>query len=110
MKSSGDKLFLMPYSDIQSVFETLFLEKYNSFFENVQATASFRIHTVKLGYMRVHEKGNVREGELIPVWDFFGEETISYDQTEPYVEAGPYKSLLTINAVDGTVVDRSLGY
>ena len=100
----------MPYSDIQSVFETLFLEKYNSFFENVQATASFRIHTVKLGYMRVHEKGNVREGELIPVWDFFGEETISYDQTEPYVEAGPYKSLLTINAVDGTVVDRSLGY
>lgn len=60
----------MPYSDIQSVFETLFLEKYNSFFENVQATASFQIHTVKLGYMRVHEKGNVEEGELIPVWDF----------------------------------------
>ena len=110
MKRSGDKLFLMPYSDIQSVFETLFLEKYNSFFENVQATASFRIHTVKLGYMRVHERGNVEEGELIPVWDFFGEETISYDQTEPYVEAGPYKSLLTINAVDATVIDRSLGY
>ena len=76
----------------------------------MQATASFQIRTVKLGYMRVHEKGNVREGELIPVWDFFGEETIFYDQTEPYAEAGPYKSLLTINAVDGTVIDRGLGY
>lgn len=110
MRSSDDKLFLMPYSDIQSVFETLFLEKYASLFENMQATASFQIHTVKLGYMRVHEKGNVEEGELIPVWDFFGEETIFYDQAEPYVEAGPYKSLLTINAIDGTVIDRGLGY
>ena len=47
------------------------------------------------------EKGNITEGKMIPVWDFFGSERIYYaDLKEPYVEDGSYNSYLTINAME----------
>ena len=42
---------------------------------------------------------------MVPVWDFFGSRTIGrefYDIT--------HYSLFTINAIDGTVIDREWGY
>jgi hypothetical protein len=53
---------------------------------------------------------------LVPVWDFFG---VQIPDTSGYPDkkkAGlDYEhmmsgSLLTINAIDGSVIDRSLGY
>lgn len=42
---------------------------------------------------------------MVPVWDFFGVRTID---RERYDDA--YSSLFTINAIDGTVIDRNYGY
>lgn len=110
-KMSDETVFLIPFSDIQSIFEEMILKKYGDFFENYDAEVSFEINEVRLGYMRVMEKGNVMEGTMIPVWDFFGSESIVYkDGSESYTYGGSYASWLTINALDGTVIDRDLGY
>ena len=60
--------------------------------------------------MRVMEKGNVMEGTMVPVWDFFGRETVTQGDDEVYTYGGSFDSWLTINALDGTIIDRDLGY
>lgn len=110
-KLSDEDVFLLPFSDIQSIFEEMLFKKAEDFWEDMQVEETFHVDEVRLGYMRVMEKGNVMEGTMIPVWDFFGSETFYYDgMEEPYIEEGPYKCLLTINAMDGTIIDRDLGY
>ena len=74
----------------------------------------FDIDTITFGYTRIYQPYvTEEEGILVPVWDFFGEKTAypeieTYPYTSNYVT--PAKSLLTINAIDGSVIDRSLGY
>ena len=58
-----------------------------------------------LGYMCLQERGNPTSYQLIPVWDFFGERTMRDDRFAEH-----NNSLLTINAIDGTIIDRSYGY
>ena len=104
-------MFLLPFSDIQNIFEEMLFKKAEDFWKDMQVEETFHVNEVRLGYMRVMEKGNVMDGTMIPVWDFFGSETFYYgDMEEAYTEEGPYKCLLTINAMDGTIIDRGLGY
>ena len=77
------------------------------------AGIDMNITDVRLGLMRVTEQNNINQGLLIPVWDFFGTFTQYTDQdgkryTEPF--NGTTRSLLTINAIDGAIIDRGLGY
>ena len=60
------------------------------------------INKIVLGYMRVKVK-DTDAYRLLPVWDFIGD----WD-TGNYVESGV--SFMTINAIDGSVIDRNLGY
>ena len=74
----------------------------------------FDIDHVTLGYMRVYDPGadNV-SGLLVPVWDFFGkmvDYAVYEDQEYTNVSAEPTYSRLTVNAADGTVINRELGY
>lgn len=110
-KLSDENVFLLSFSDIQNIFQEMIFKKYQDFWGETQVKEELRIREVRLGYMRVMEKGNVTEGTMVPVWDFFGSETFSYDKmAEPVTEDAPYKCLLTINAMDGTIIDRDLGY
>ena len=45
--------------------------------------------------MRVRSKNAPDTYELVPVWDFFTDD---------------FESLLTVNAIDGTIIDRNYGY
>lgn len=110
-KVSDDYVFLLPFSDVQSIFEEMIIKKYEDFFGDLDVEIEFNINEVQLGYMRIMEKGNPAEGIMVPVWDFFGSETLKYEgMGETYTEDGPYASWLTINAMDGTIIDRALGY
>lgn len=110
-KLSDEDVFLLPFSDIQNVFEEMMFKKAQDFWQDMQVEEHFHVDEVRLGYMRVREKGNVTEGTMVPVWDFFGSETFYYEEMEePYTQDGPYNCLLTINAMDGTIIDRDLGY
>ena len=54
------------------------------------------------------EKQNPRQFQLVPVWDFFGTVNLAGNNTVKWDWA--YNSLFTINAMDGTAIDRDYGY
>ena len=74
---------------------------------------TYRITAIQLSYMRVQIKDS-DDYYLLPVWDFTG--YMIYDwQMSPgdmAVAQGHFHnmSILTINAVDGSILDRYLGY
>ena len=52
-------------------------------------------------------------GLLVPVWDFFGSRKVEGDYDgNSYSDITDYPSwsFLSINAVDGSIIDRDLGY
>lgn len=65
------------------------------------------IQKITLGLMQVPNQN--RRDEYILVWDFFGYVQTDYENGEE-IRYGKNKSLLTINAIDGSVINRSLGY
>lgn len=88
----------------------MILEEYEDTLEEGQ-TQEIIIKEVRLGYMRVKDRETLSEGTLVPVWDFFGSWTTTGGSfTQPLVFEDSYTSLFTINAMDGTVIDRDLGY
>lgn len=113
---SDDYVFLLPFSDIKTIFEQVILTENDGYVGEYYDHAQYHIYEVRLGYARVMEKGNPGTGTLVPVWDFFGTRTTTYHSYEEggdpvtYVESVQYESLMTINAMDGSIIDRSYGY
>lgn len=75
------------------------------------------VHRIAFGYVRINDKDNPNEYILVPAWDFFVSHTHVWRQYEngTYVirevpENYAIDSYLTINAIDGTVIDRTYGY
>ena len=63
------------------------------------------IDRITLGYICVQMRDNPARCEMIPAWDFFGTRTIKNEKLDEH-----NWSHVTINAIDGTVIDRSYGY
>ena len=91
---------LMAFDDIMDIFEKMYLVEQDGMEADVTVT------DIRLGYMRVLKQDEQGVGLLVPVWDFFG--SVSYENELGYAQPGG--SLLTINAIDGSIIDRSLGY
>ena len=115
---------LLPFEEIASIANTMLpeviigpkgtpltqLDQYNGF----ETRMDVDLTKVSLSLMRIRDKGSL-QGTIVPVWDFWG--TSDWYDAEPnaygYQEKGmnyEYQPMLTLNAVDGTVVDRQLGY
>ncbi len=115
---------LLPFEEIASIANTMLpevivgpketpltqLDQYNGF----ETRMDVDITKVSLSLMRIRDKGSL-QGTIVPVWDFWG--TSDWYDAEPnaygYQEKGmnyEYQPMLTLNAVDGTVVNRQLGY
>lgn len=111
-KVSDEYLFLLPFSEIQNIFKEMIIKKFQDWMnDNNDMKIDFQINEVRLGYMRVREKGNAQEASMIPVWDFIGTQKIIYGSEEVfYDENSVFNSALTINALDGTIIDRGSGY
>ena len=108
---------LMPFSEIADVFGKMIMVK-NSDIEYVNERngfttfRNFEVHNVKLSLMRIKPKDSFDKGLLVPVWDFWGTEKWTYDGWDNNgveVDNGE-EVILTINAVDGSLIDRALGY
>ncbi len=106
---SAEYVFLMPFSDIREIFEEMLVKKKKDAFNGEGESFEITVDEVRLGYMRVREADSA-EGTLVPVWDFFGAETWKDAEGREYYSVdSDYVSLLTINAMDGTVLDREQG-
>ena len=103
---------LLPFDQIMEVADHL-LPLSLTYLEGRSLTLRCDITQIRLGYMRVQCINDPTKLQLVPVWDFFGSRKIDseYDgETYSDTTDWPTWSFLTINAVDGSIIDRSLGY
>ena len=94
---------LMSFDEISSVFERMIMVRH-SYAQTINDNGgdghlSININKVRLDLMRVKAKNSNDMGLVIPVWDYYGSEE-SIEET----------IVLTINAIDGSMVSRELGY
>lgn len=104
-----DNAELLPFKDIQQIFERQI--KIAGAWENSSSLIDrqLKINKVRLGLCRIAMRNNPDEYIIVPVWDFFGESHEKYPNEE-FTENMYRHSYLTINAIDGSIIDRSLGY
>ena len=112
-ETKTENLSLLPFSEIMKTYEKMMVvtNADNMEYENSRV---YDIDRIVLGYARIYEPSkDAHTGLLVPVWDFFGTRKTeteydgeSYSDTTDY----PTWSYLTINAVDGSIIQRSLGY
>lgn len=127
---SDEALFLLPFEEICQIFRNTIgiqltgekrlgmLDNNGVFFMYPQANArevEMQITKVKLGYMRQKAEDEQEGDLLVPVWDFFGTWKAEYSgengktiRKEAMESANV--SLLTIDARDGSIIQRMCGY
>ncbi len=91
---------LLSFNEVMDVFRKMFLV------DNAGEKKDVTVNSIRLGYTRVLKQDETGVGLLVPVWDFFG----SVTDEEGRTSTSPDNSLLTINAVDGSIIDRAVGY
>ena len=91
---------LLPFENILSVARQTLPLKYQV--NEVRGDIHLLVYRIDLGYMAVLQRDTLTFA-LTPVWNFYG-----HDAPED-VHVG-CRPLLTINAVDGTVIDLEYGY
>ena len=107
---------LLPFSKIEKIFTEqapthCFIGSPGQTSE--ENSSHIYVTDVWLNMMRVRKKDAEGEYYLLPVWDFSFYEVDDRYQTKEEVEKGGYSrrlTMLTINAIDGTIIDREVGY
>ena len=72
-----------------------------------------RVSEIKLGLTKAYERDSSDTFLLIPVWDFIGTMTTEIPQMSAegdIIADNNEKSFLTINAIDGSIFNKTLGY
>lgn len=103
----SDNVSLLPFESIKEIFRQQAVNEL-AYESKVVISRDIVINKIVLGMMAIGEKDN-NDGQLVvPVWDFIGTQTINHlvDGTETSADY----SFLTINAIDGSIIDRSKGY
>lgn len=103
-----EKLSLLPFEKIMEIYEKMMVIQ-NADILEYSAFEIYHIDRITFGYSRIYEPASDnRSGLLVPVWDFFGSDDSKYGEEE-YTNNSS-NSYLTINAIDGSIIDRGLGY
>ena len=99
-------------------------ERFMTPMDNGVRKIEYRISRISLEYNRVYQKNSNQGFLYIPVWNLYGEKITTYDETyidqqnaelglqTPYVMVESISDIpvLSVNAVNGTVIDRIKGY
>ena len=115
VRTENENVALLPFEQILDIFKKqIFRSIYLDKAENGEWTETMVIERICLSYMKVRKKDAPTERYLLPVWDFMG-----YTYNEALDDASQMlghkvwfsgQSLLTINAIDGSIIDREAGY
>ncbi|MBV9232339.1 MAG: hypothetical protein JOZ18_23730 [Chloroflexi bacterium] len=101
------------FNDAMNTFKEQFFIHYAQN-DTSKGTTTYTINQITLGLMRVQIKDQPDTYMMTPVWDFFGSINPKrgpltfngYDFPTNY----SVQSFLTINAIDGSIIDRKQGY
>ena len=89
------------FEEIKNTFEEMVVIE-NAPTEDTGKTV-IDVTNVNLVYTRISEKDRFDTGLIVPVWDFEGTIVNEYGMEQT-------GNILSINAIDGTVINRTLGY
>jgi len=121
VKTMSDNVATLSFDQIKKIFLNQ-IEYTNSWIDEDDHIISRKlfITEVRLGMMRVSIKDSINKYMIIPVWDFFGYTVDKYDAQQPggyaldenneYTNVIEAHSFLTVNGIDGSIIDRNLGY
>lgn len=105
-----DDTAMLPFADVEKIIGQMFRVKYEPY-PGSTSISEYEIDRLELSLRRVMEQDNVENGLLIPVWDVYGFHWYSEPDIDlPKVRFTGKQSLLTINAIDGSIIDLSKGY
>lgn len=110
-----EQVKLMDFGSIIKIYEQM-MEVSNADIVNYEAKRTYHIRDIKFGYTRIYDPAADNDaGLLVPAWDFFGgfdSETSEEDGGYTSKNSGERspQSFMTINAIDGSVINRGLGY
>ena len=108
-----------PWEEIQEIFKNQmdFLMSPTPIKSDDPSTATFflektdvHINRVELGLTKLLMKDSQDDYKLIPTWSFLGYQTSASRPAQEGLNIGGEVCYLTINAIDGTVIDRGLMY
>lgn len=100
---------LLPFSEIESRFMKMITVYKNNLMEESFETYRYEyvITGIRLGLVSI-EEAYATSGLLVPVWDFMGYKICTYeDGSTDICYSAELHSFLTVNAVDGSIIDRS---
>lgn len=102
---------LMDFDSVMQIYEQM-MEISNSDILQYAENMTYHVNKIQLGYTRIYDPTvESTTGIMVPVWDVFGGSQTEYeDHTEINTGEHSRQSMLTINALDGTIIDRGLGY
>lgn len=104
---------LLDFDSVMRIYEQM-MEISNADITKYEASRKYHIRRIAFGYARIYDPTKSNDtGLLVPAWDFFGGfDGEGMDGTPMAEDTGENstRSYLTINAVDGTVIDREIGY
>jgi Family of unknown function (DUF6034) len=105
---------IMSFNDAMSTFKEQFFLHYAQN-DTSKGTTTYTINRITLGLMRVQIKDQPDTYMMTPVWDFFGSVNPKPSGTVTYNGYGfptnhAVQSFLTVNAIDGSIIDRTQGY
>jgi hypothetical protein len=93
---------LLALDEIKDIFKSQIL--HHILGNSDDSEKKITIHEIRLGYMIIPIKDNPAKYRTILVWDFI-EEAVN-----EILNRKIYTSYLTINAIDGSIIDRTQGY
>ncbi len=102
---------LLPFSDIMERFEQMMRETYE--WRATQRGASgitISVTRISLELQRIAERDSIENGLLVPAWNFYGTKIIKDSGQENEEGFGEPMPVLTINAIDGSIIDPGRGY
>ena len=120
---------MISFAEVANIFETMFRVKYSGHLShmtdisgavnvapgtNLSLSHAANVTHVTLSLRRVTEQNNIEQGLLVPVWDFYGviktttyNNGVAYPHINSTAEGEP---LMTVNAIDGRIIDLAKGY
>lgn len=105
---------LKPFDEITQLFEKQMSLEYNvgkltSGDGNDIISANIDITRVELGAARIDVPDKVATYRMVPVWKFYGTHIVEYKNDDNPLPSNE-SEYLTINAIDGSIINTDLGY
>lgn len=97
---------LKPFDEIvKKAKDSIFYKNYTAY----GSECHIHITSIELGMMRVMKKDAPGEYMMVPIWDFIGNHEHIMDGESHWLDFGD-QSYVTINAIDGSHINRDWGY